>query len=484
MPENFNFPRTTPEEQGVSSSVILDFVNALDNSQQEIHSYMLVKNAHVIAEGWWSPYAVDIPHMMFSLSKSFTSTAVGMAVDEGYFTVDDAILPFFPDATPDTVTDNIANMQIKHLLTMSTGHEEKSFPFMYSREDGNWAKGFFETPVVYEPGTHFLYNTGATYMLSELVQRQTGQTLTDYLTPRLFEPLGIQSPVWMQSPHGIDLGGIGLNLVTEDIARFGQLYLQKGMWQGKRLLSEAWIAAASSAQVSNGSNPDSDWEQGYGYQFWRCRHGLYRGDGAFGQFCIVMDEYDTVLAMTSAAQDMQEVMNIAWDILLPGLKNGASSSETTVHNALVEKSENLALLPVTGQSTSAIAEKISGKEFLTESNALNIEKLTFEFTGSECCLTFKIGEDNEGITAGYGKWIEGQASFFDEIWLSGSLPLLAGGAWQSENTYIMQIRLYKTPYIYTLTCDFEGDSVTLTIQINVSLESTELHSHVINAKLS
>src|SRR5690606_31766128 len=143
-------------------------------------------------------YAPNIPHMMFSLSKSFTSTAVGMAVDEGYFTVDDAVLAFFPDATPDHVSENLAAMQVKHLLTMSTGHDVKPFPFMYERSDGNWAKGFFETPVIHQPGTHFLYNTGATYMLSEIIQRTTGEKLLDFLTPRLFEPLGIKNPTWAE----------------------------------------------------------------------------------------------------------------------------------------------------------------------------------------------------------------------------------------------------------------------------------------------
>ena len=139
-------------------------------------------------------------------------------------------------------------------------------------------------------------------MLSAIVQKATGKTVLDYLRPRLFEPLGIENPTWETSPQGISLGGYGLSIRTEDIARFGQLYLQKGKWQGKQLVPAAWVEAATARQTSNGSNPKSDWDQGYGYQFWRCRHGAYRGDGAFGQFCIVMPEQDAVVAITSGTR--------------------------------------------------------------------------------------------------------------------------------------------------------------------------------------
>src|SRR5262249_17904140 len=158
-----------------------------------------------------------------------------------------------------------------------------------------------------------------TYMLSAIVQKTAGLTVLDYLRPRLFEPLGIEDPTWGTSPQGVSLGGYGLSIRTEDIARFGQLYLQKGEWQGRQLLPTTRVQAATSRQVSNGSSPQSDWDQGYGYQFWRCRHGAFRGDGAFGQYCLVMPEQDAVLAITSGVKDMQAVLNLVWDKLLPAL---------------------------------------------------------------------------------------------------------------------------------------------------------------------
>src|SRR5262249_20696480 len=285
-------PRSDPEAQGVSSAAILAFVEAADKDIDALHSVMLVRHGNVVAEGWWSPYDADTPHALFSLSKSFTSTAVGLAVAEGKLSVDDEVLKFFPDDAPAEPSDKLKAMRVSDLLRMSTGHQAE--PSLRTEEP--WTKVFLAQPVPNKPGTHFLYNTPATYMLSAIVQKATGTTVLDYLRPRLFEPLGIEHPTWGASPQGITLGGYGLSIRTEDIARFGQLYLQRGKWQGKQLVPEAWVEAATARQTSNGSNPKSDWDQGYGYQFWRSRHGAYRGDGAFGQFCVGLPEQDAVIA--------------------------------------------------------------------------------------------------------------------------------------------------------------------------------------------
>ena len=259
---------------------------------------MLVRHGHVVAEGWWAPYAAEAPHSLFSLSKSFTSTAVGMAIAEGKLSLDDEVLKFFPDDAPAEPSANLKAMRVSDLLRMSTGQQTEP----PRNPDQVWTKVFLAHPVPFKPGTHFLYNTSATYMLSAIVQKATGMTVLDYLRPRLFEPLGIEHPTWETSPQGVSTGGYGLSIRTEDIARFGQLYLQKGKWQGKQLVPAAWVEAATARQTSNGSDPKSDWAQGYGYQFWRCRHGAYRGDGAFGQFCVVLPEEDAVIAITSGLE--------------------------------------------------------------------------------------------------------------------------------------------------------------------------------------
>ncbi|MEX2091277.1 MAG: serine hydrolase [Pirellulales bacterium] len=279
-------PRSTPEAEGISSATLLKFVDAADREIDTMNSFMLVRHGTVVAEGWWAPYAPEDRHMLYSLSKSFTSTAVGMAIAEGKLSLDDTVLSFFPDDAPAEPSEFLQAMRVRDLLTMSTGHHEADIQaFSFTATDEPLTKKFLAMPVAHKPGTHFVYNTPATYMCSAIVQKVTGEKVLAYLQPRLFEPLGIGDPTWGESPDGVTLGGFGLSVRTEDIAKFGQLYLQKGRWQDRQLLSASWVEAATSREVSNGSNPASDWEQGYGYQFWRCRHGFFRGDGAFGQFC-------------------------------------------------------------------------------------------------------------------------------------------------------------------------------------------------------
>lgn len=305
-------PRATPESQGVSSTAVAEFIRSADKDVNSMHSFMLVRHGKVVAEAWWEPEAADKPHVMWSLSKSFTSTAVGLAVQEGKLSVDDEVIKFFPDRVPADASPNLKAMRVKDLLTMSTGHQDE----VSLRDEKDWISAFLKHPVPHKPGTHFRYNTPATFMQSAIVQKVTGEKVVDYLQSRLFDPLGIDAPKWDENPQGMSIGGYGLYLKTEDIAKFGQLYLQKGSWNGKQLVPEAWVVAASSKQVSNGSNPNSDWEQGYGFQFWRCRHGAFRGDGKDGQFCVVLPEQDAVVVMTANSTNLQGQLNVVWDKLL------------------------------------------------------------------------------------------------------------------------------------------------------------------------
>ena len=465
--------RSFPEAQGIASSAVLEFVEALESQVDEIHSFMLLRQGRVVAEGWWSPYKREYPHMMFSLSKSFTSTAVGFAVAEGHFTVDDLVLSFFPDETPDNVNDHLAGMRVRHLLSMSTGHEDDTFPPMMEREDGNWTQAFFDVPVLHEPGTHFLYNTGATYLLSAIVQKTTGMKLIDYLTPRLFEPLGIENARWDESPQGFNLGGTGLLIKTEDIARLGQLYLQKGRWQGEQILPEAWVEEATRFHVSNGDDPASDWAQGYGYQFWRCRHDNYRGDGAFGQYCIVMPEQHAVLAMTSGVSDMQKPLDLVWEILLPAMQSEALPDNAAAYDALTNKLSSLDIAPLAGQATVAITSQVSGRTYAVDANERNIETITMNFDELGCTLNIKTPKIDETMRYSSGEWTQGQTSLFDDRRFSGPQNMMVSGAWTADDTYTTIVRLVETPFYLTTTYRFAGDDLDIVAKVNVGFGDNE-----------
>ncbi|MBC7808885.1 MAG: serine hydrolase, partial [Akkermansiaceae bacterium] len=297
--------RSTPEAQGIASSAIGAFLDAVVRDGQELHSVMILRRGAVVAEGWWSPYGPEHPHMLYSLSKSFTATAAGLAIAEGKLSLDDRVVSFFPDDVPSEISANLAAMRVRDLLSMSSGHNEE--PPIRHNPTENWARAFLAHPVTHEPGTHFVYSSSATYMISAIVQKTTGQDLLEYLGPRLFAPLGIVDPTWERCPRGIPVGGWGLSIRTEDIAAFGELYRNDGVWNGERLLPAGWVATATAKHVSNGNDPGNDWNQGYGFQFWRCRHGAYRGDGAFGQYCVVLPEQEAVVAITSRVNDMGAV---------------------------------------------------------------------------------------------------------------------------------------------------------------------------------
>ncbi|HVR86427.1 MAG TPA: serine hydrolase [Planctomycetota bacterium] len=458
--------RTDPESQGVSSAAILAFIDSADR-MDAMNSVMIVRHGHVVAEGWWSPYDPDSNHELYSLSKSFTSTAVGFAISEGKLSLDDEVLKIFPEDAPPEPSANLKSMRIRDLLTMSAGHQdETSFA-----ADKITPKAFLAHPVPHKPGTHFKYNTPATFMLSAAVQKRTGQTLLDYLKPRLFDPLGISKPVWNTNSQGIALGGYGLRVRTEDIARFGQLYLQRGIWEGKQLIPAGWVDLATSRQVSNGSNPKSDWEQGYGFQFWRCRHGAYRGDGAFGQYCVVLPEQDAVIAITSGLKDMQAVLNLIWDKLLPGLQPGALPEDRDSVARLRARLSGLKVKPVEGAATSPEAESVAGKKYVFPANESNLESLVFtpNRDGKDASLLLRVNGVESKVDCGFQDWRREKGNFGayrDE-------PAAAMGAWGGEHTYIVKQVFYETPFYLTLTIQFMGAELSFVSETNVGFGATK-----------
>jgi CubicO group peptidase (beta-lactamase class C family) len=467
--------RSNPEAEGVDSRGIIDFLKAADNSRHEFHSFMFLRHGKVVAEGWWSPYSPCLKHTLYSLSKSFTSTAVGFTVTEKRIKVTDKVISFFPESLPDTVSPYLAEMKVSDLLSMSAGLIPDPTGIIPANKT-DWVKAFLARPVVNEPGTKFLYNSMATYMLSAIVQKVTGEKVIDYLTPRLFRPLGINGIDWETDPKGINTGGWGLRLRTEDMAKFGQLYLQKGMWKGKQIIPEEWVKEATTFKIDQFPGaPDSvraksDWLQGYCYQFWRCRNNAFRGDGAFGQYIIVMPEKDAVIAITCETQDMQGEINLVWDYLLPSMRDGSLPGNPESDAALKKMLGSLSLsLPAKGVD-SKLESAISGKTYLIDKNEWNVESMKFSFRGDNCMLKMKIGGADYDFKLGNGGWVKGMTTKPGPnlLWKAkghfAGIPPVQEAAifrWRDEKKLELTLRYIESPHTEILTCTFDGNRISV-----------------------
>jgi CubicO group peptidase (beta-lactamase class C family) len=469
-----SLPRNVPEAEGVSSQGILDFLDAAGKSKHEFHSIMILRHGKVIAEGWWNPYKPELKHTLYSTSKSFTATAVGFAVSEKRLSVDDRVISFFPDELPDTVSQFLSKMRIKDLLSMSAGQDPDP-TFKTVSVDSNWVKSFLATPVVHEPGTKFLYNTLATYILSAIVQKVTGEKIIDYLRPRLFQPLAIEGMDWEIDPKGINTGGWGLRLKTEDMAKFGQLFLQRGKWKGTQVLPAAWIDEATTLKIYQApealqsKKDSSDWMQGYCYQMWRCRNNCYRGDGAYGQYIIVMPDQDAVIAITSETTDMQNQLNLVWEYLLPAIKSEKLAENRALNITLKQKLESLKL-PLAASGNSPAVSRISGRTFVLDANDKHIESMKFQFSDSICGLSLVIDSKTYNLSFGAGYWAKGETSLQGPNLLTAAkghyvgLPqskIMGNFEWKDGNTLELVLRYIESPHTETITCTFDNNKTTV-----------------------
>ncbi|MBC7629064.1 serine hydrolase [Ferruginibacter sp.] len=468
-------PRSTSELQGISSAGISKFLTAIKASGQEFHSLMILRHGHVVAEAWWAPYSSEHRQQLYSLSKSFTGTAIGLAVAEGHLSVEDPVIKFFPELLPETVSDNLAALKVKHLLSMSVGHAKDSILNLEASPQGVlWEKTFLSLPVVFTPGSQFMYNSGASYMLSSIVKRVTGQTAHDYLKPRLYQPLEIKGATWTENFEGINMGASHLRMRTEDIAKFGQLYLQKGNWNGKQIIPEAWVTAASSKQIDNGKN-DSSWGYGYGYQFWLNPPGGFRADGAFGQFSMVFPALDAVVAITSESVSTKITMQIVWDILLPEMKAAPLPPNTNDHIFLTKELTALKYDSPMVATSSAMAKKINGKIFLLDKNEFNATSVSFRFKDDDCLFILKEeGKPDIIITNGIHHWVrKGNLkptphSLFSLRRIDFDSIVAASATWQSENTLLLTWRFIETVHGDSITFIFDEDKLTIKFLFSVA----------------
>ena len=404
----------TPESQGVPSEAILKFIDGCEKTFDAgdlgaMHGFVIVRHGKVIAEGSWKPFdTLNETHMLYSHSKSFTSSAIGLLADRGKIDLDERIVDIFSNEVPAKVSENLAQLRVRDLLTMNVGKKDHLL-----RDGGDWVKEFLSKDFFRKPGTGFKYDSDATYMLAASVEKKSGMKMMDYLQKNMFDQIGITKAWTTCSPQGIPCGGWGMNMTTRELARFGQLYLNRGDWDGKRVLSSDWVSLATTRQTWSGwqnvgvkaLGEGTDWEQGYGFQFWRCRHGAYRADGAGGQYTVVIPEKDMVVSAHAGLGDFPKELDLIWDNLLPVLKDAPLAENPSAQKKLADRLAKLAIKPV----EFARARKWTTPfEFSLRENARGFKSVRFDpKDGGGCICTLVTRAGEQKFPAGTGEWQEG-----------------------------------------------------------------------------
>jgi len=305
--QNLNLPRaSTPGEAGISRQVLARMMQDVTDEGLELHSVMVVRRGQVAYEQFRRPYGPNEPHTLFSTSKSITSIAVGFAVEEGRLRLDDKVADLVPELR-DFPHENWERLQVAHLLRMSAG---KSLNYLVDKRKKQWVRDFARGEWLYAPGEGWHYCNENCYMLCVILQRLYNESVVDFLMPRLFEPLGIERPFWETDGCGVETGGWGLYLRTEDLAKIGLCYLNEGKYRGRQVIPAAWVRESSRAQTDTADNNGENGRYGYGYGFWmNPPPGGFRMDGLFAQFLFLLPEYDACIVTTGGEGVMHNVLN-------------------------------------------------------------------------------------------------------------------------------------------------------------------------------
>lgn len=437
-PADTGLPRSTPEEQGVPSAALAALLERWEGVGVETHGLMVLRHGSVVAEGSWAPYRADGIALVYSVSKTFTSCAVGFAEAEGLLRLDERLVDLFPEAA-EVAGPRAARLTLHDVLSMSTGHREDTLVWRES-SPATFPRLFLGTEPEEAAGSWFVYHNGATLMAALAVQRRTGQGLLEYLRPRLLDPLGVGDAAW--SGHdGFDLGYSGLHVGTEALARLGELLRLDGVWQGRQLLPQGWVARASSLQTDTAMHPGTvDWHQGYGYQLWRCQGDAYRADGAWGQFSVVVPEHDLVVAVTTCSTDTQALLDGLWELLLPALAPEALPPDAGARARLLARLADARL----GAPRSSVEPEGEGPwEFMHEPTAdhpaLVLVRVRRDPTGGWVVDV----EDGGTVTAacGDGSWPD-----------PGHSPWVASGGWTAPGVFEARVAALQTPHVLALRC--------------------------------
>ena len=453
--------RATPESQGISSRAISAWIDRVEKEVKYLHSFVIVRHGKIVSEGWWAPYRKDLPHRLFSHSKSFTSTAIGLAVDEGKLDLDERVAEIFPEKMPASPNENLRSLRVRDLLTMNAGSAPDRFR---TNPRSDWMREYLAGDFSKRPGTAFKYDSSSTYMLAEVVQRKTGRPMMDYLEEKFFGPVGITDVVTTVSPSGCPCGGWGMAMKTEDLVRFGLVYLNGGVWEGRQILSRDWVRLATAKQTWSGwsdkpeARPESDWHQGYGFQFWRCRFNAFRADGAGGQFTLMLPDQDAVISCTALFGDYQGAFNTIWEGLLAAMQEGALPENAEAAAALEKRCSSLTLPVVAGETVGAVRAKTTWN---LKPNAAGYKTLTFEPESNGWRITLAAPGTSRAYAIGYGEWRKGEVTAANEAYdplgafgLLGNQEIATSGAWTSPTVFEMKTWFVREAEEGSLKIDF------------------------------
>jgi CubicO group peptidase (beta-lactamase class C family) len=442
-------------------------LDRLDEKSIECHSLMVVRHGHVVAEGWWAPYSAERPHLLYSLTKSFTSIAVGLAIADGLLSLDDRVVDVLPDHVPADISEQGRRITVHHLLSMTAGHGTDSLEGAWQLEPGDLVKGFLRLPFAAPEGTRHTYDNSTSFILARMVERVVGRGLPEFLDERLFSPMGIEHAEWDRVASGAAFGFHGLHLTTEAVAAFGELLLRGGLWGGKQLVPREWVELATSRHIDSQHYAEeaegADFLYGYGYQFWMSRHGFH-GNGAFGQHCVVVPAHDLVVAVTSAQQEVQhaqDVLDAIWECLLPGIGHPASTHDDEV---LADRLRGLSLALVPGSAgpersvTATLDASVEGSA-LPDGTTVSVDP-----TDGGWLIRF---EPLLEIEVGFGEWRESSPL---------GRPVVASGAWQG-NTFVADLYIITSPHHVRLAVDADAGTAVAT-WTTVPLTSSDLILHL------
>ncbi|GIF49454.1 CubicO group peptidase (beta-lactamase class C family) [Asanoa ferruginea] len=456
-------PRSTPGPSGVSSRAIGALVDRLE-AWSECHSIMVARHGHVIAEGWWAPYSADRPHLLYSLTKSFTSIAAGLTIADGLLALDDRVVDVLPDHVPADISEQGRRITVHHLLSMTSGHDTDSLEEAWRLEPGDLVKGFLRVPFPEPEGTRHAYDNATTFVLARMVERVTGRGLPELLDERLFTPMGVDHAEWDRVASGAAFGFHGLHLRTEVIAAFGQLLLNGGRWGDRQLVPREWVELATrrhiETQPEEDGSGDSDYLRGYGYQFWMSRHG-YHGDGAFGQRCLVIPAHDLVVAITGGDGQRQETVDAIWECLLPGIDQPDSTADDEI---LADRLRRLSFAPVPGSADPGRSAK-ARLDASAEASALP-DGTTVIVDPIDGGWLVRFGSLFD-VEVGHAEWRESSPL---------GRPIVATGGWQ-DDTFVAELYVVTTPHRVRLVVDASAGTAVATWN-TVPLTGPNLVLHV------